>query len=127
MDHLCLCFVIGVIRVPAVVIEPDNEGVTNSSRAPLQRDHVAVGNDEQPILLRPLVHAGAGKAGECRQYADARAKYERSQPSVLPTAAVHRYARMQMSGEHVSIGMFLRFVHADERADGVWCVDAVDT
>ena len=57
--------------------------------APLQRDHVAIRDDKQRIQLRPLVHAGAGKTGECRQYADARAKHERGQPSVLPTAAVH--------------------------------------
>ena len=95
--------------------------------APLQRYHVAIRDDKQRIQLRPLVHAGASEAGECREHADARAEHERRQFRVLPTAAAYRYARMQMSGEHVSIGVFLRFVHADQRADGVRCVDAVDT
>ena len=101
--------------------------MTKSRRAPLQRDHVAVGNDEQPILLRPLVHARACKAGEGRQYANARAKHEGGELRVLTTASVHRHARMQMTGEHVTVGVLLGFVNTEERANRIRRVDAPNT
>lgn len=116
----------GGVHLNAYYDAAPTEAIDKFRSLALQIDHFALSDHENPVPWRLADLRAAGEFAKGRKYANLGPEPETGQLHMLPAMTVQRHARMQVTGEHVRVGLWDRMMGKGERAITVRCIDAAD-